>query len=262
MDHDVDLGVVKPEQVVGLDDLEPFVHERRRVDRDLRAHGPRGMRERLLHRRQGQLFPAPSQERPAGTRDDHAAEVIAALPTQALRQRGVLRVDGHKPLRLSLDQVHDQLAPDDERLLVGERQGLPGLEGGQGGAQPDRADHGVQDHVGVDLTSHELRGLRPGQHLDRAQATELRGDLTCRFLLGHRHDLRHELADLAHEQLVAGPRRERDHLEPVGVAPGHVKSLRSDRAGRSQDGDLPHRHSRVLRATDVAGEEGWIRRRS
>ena len=45
---DVDPLVRDAEQVVGLDQLEPLVHQRRRVDRDLAAHPQVGMRERLV----------------------------------------------------------------------------------------------------------------------------------------------------------------------------------------------------------------------
>ena len=52
VDHHVDLVVAdadavlpgrRAEQLVGLDDLEALVHERRRVDGDLRAHDPGGV---------------------------------------------------------------------------------------------------------------------------------------------------------------------------------------------------------------------------
>ena len=49
MHDDLDPLVLDAEQVVRLDQLEALVRERGGVDRDLRAHGPRGMRERLLH---------------------------------------------------------------------------------------------------------------------------------------------------------------------------------------------------------------------
>ena len=48
VDDDVDPLVRHPEQMVGLDQLEALVHQRRRVDRDLAAHLPGRMRERLL----------------------------------------------------------------------------------------------------------------------------------------------------------------------------------------------------------------------
>src|SRR5690348_17607074 len=40
------------EEPVRLDDLQPLIHERRRVDGDLRPHAPGGVRQRLLHRDQ------------------------------------------------------------------------------------------------------------------------------------------------------------------------------------------------------------------
>ena len=48
VDHNVDLGVRNPEEVVGLDQLQALVDQRRRVDRNLAAHLPGGMRKRLL----------------------------------------------------------------------------------------------------------------------------------------------------------------------------------------------------------------------
>ena len=47
MDDDVDLVVIDPEQLVGLDHLQALVHQRARVDGDLRPHLPGGMGERL-----------------------------------------------------------------------------------------------------------------------------------------------------------------------------------------------------------------------
>jgi hypothetical protein len=57
MHHHVDLAVLEAEQVVRLDHLEPLVHERGRVDGDLRPHLPGGVGQRLLHRCPGQLLP-------------------------------------------------------------------------------------------------------------------------------------------------------------------------------------------------------------
>ena len=47
---DVDAVVGRAEEVVGLHHLEALVHQRRRVDRDLAAHPPRRVVERLLDR--------------------------------------------------------------------------------------------------------------------------------------------------------------------------------------------------------------------
>ena len=40
---DINLIRTNTEEPMGFDDLEPFVHERGGVDRDLPAHPPRGM---------------------------------------------------------------------------------------------------------------------------------------------------------------------------------------------------------------------------
>ena len=50
VDDHVDPLVGKPEQVMRLDHLEALVHQRGGVDRDLAAHVPGGMRERLARR--------------------------------------------------------------------------------------------------------------------------------------------------------------------------------------------------------------------
>ena len=49
MHDDPDPLVLDAEEEVRLDELQALVRERGGVDRDLRAHGPRGMREGFLH---------------------------------------------------------------------------------------------------------------------------------------------------------------------------------------------------------------------
>ena len=147
-DH-VDQVVVEPEQVVRLDHLQTLVHERCRVDGDLRSHVPRWVGQRLLDRCLGQLRPGPSSEGPARSRDNHAVEVIPTLASKALSQSGVLGVDRDQSVGFALDQVHDQLAPHDQRFLVSEGQHLARLKRRQGRSEPHRSDHGIQHHVGV-----------------------------------------------------------------------------------------------------------------
>ena len=127
----MDLRVLEPEEVVGLDHLEALVHQRGGVDRDLRPHRPHGVLEGLLHRRLRELRGRPAAERPAGARDHHPLEVLPALAAEGHREGRVLRVDREQPLGLTLDQVHHELAPDHERLLVRERERLAALERGE-----------------------------------------------------------------------------------------------------------------------------------
>ena len=71
---DVDLLVRRAEQVVGLDQLEPLVHQRRRVDRDLAAHRPRRVGERLLDRDVLEVLALEAAERAARGGQDQAVD--------------------------------------------------------------------------------------------------------------------------------------------------------------------------------------------
>ena len=92
-------------------------------------------------------------ERPAGRGEHDAAHPLAAravrvLRAQALVDGAVLAVDGHQlaGARLLAHASHDR-AGRDERLLVGEREPLAGLERRQRDAQPGEADDAVHAHV-------------------------------------------------------------------------------------------------------------------
>ena len=68
VDDDLDPVVRQAEEEVRLDQLEPLVRERRRVDRDLRAHAPGRVRERLLGRHVLELVARAAAERAARAR--------------------------------------------------------------------------------------------------------------------------------------------------------------------------------------------------
>ena len=117
------------EEPVGLDHLQPLVHQRGRVDRDLAAHRPGGVGKRRLH---GDVAEARAtacrgmaRRRPSGSgaRTSSPRERPRRLPEGA-----VLAVD-----RANLDAVGvrrggDQLAGADDRLLVGEGNDLAGFD--------------------------------------------------------------------------------------------------------------------------------------
>ena len=66
--HHADLVVGHVEQVMRLDDFQALVHKRRRVDRDFRAHVPRGMFQRLSRRDALQIRALLAAERAARSR--------------------------------------------------------------------------------------------------------------------------------------------------------------------------------------------------
>ncbi len=68
------------EQPPGFNHLEPFVHERGGIDRDLRAHLPVGMPQRLLGLHVLHLLAGQLPQRAAGSGQNQASDVLAAVP--------------------------------------------------------------------------------------------------------------------------------------------------------------------------------------
>ena len=162
---DVDAVVGRAEQVVRLDHLEALVHQRRRVDRDLAAHRPRGVLERVLDADVLELGARAAAERAAGGGDHEPVDGAGRLARDQLVQRGVLGVDGDQLGAGGLGQRHHEVAADDERLLVGERDVDALGERDDGRAEPGRADDRVEHEVGAGLGDEPHEPLGPGQHL-------------------------------------------------------------------------------------------------
>ena len=91
----------------------------------------------------------------------------------------------------------DEVAADDERLLVGEREGAAGLERGERRAEPDGSGDAVQDDVGLDIP-HEL----------------------LRLVGAERGVLDAELGRLRVESRAVRPGREPDDLEAIAGSRG------------------------------------------
>ncbi len=241
VDQHMDLRVIQVEEVVRFDHLETLIHERRGVDRDLGSHRPHRVLERLLDRRLGELGPRPSAERPPRTRQHDALQVLATLTPKRQGKGRVLGVDREQPLGLTLDQVHHELAADNEALLVGERERLPALERGERGPKTGRADQTVHHDVGLGFAGDGLGGIGTDDQLHAGERAQLLLHVVGRVLVGDGHQRRQEFPDLPHEQILVGTARgQADDLEPIGIAPDHVEGLRADGAGRAEDGERPH----------------------
>ena len=146
---DVDALVRRAEEVVGLDELEALVHQRRRVDRDLAAHRPRGVLERLLDGDALELRAAAAAERAAAGGEHELVDRPRPLGGDELVQRRVLGVDGDDLRAGGLGQLRHELAADDERLLVGQREVDALAERRHRRAQAGRADQRVEHEVGA-----------------------------------------------------------------------------------------------------------------
>ena len=163
VDHDLDLLVRDAEEEVRFDQLQPLVGERRRVDRDLRAHAPGRVRERVLDRHALEVVAAAAAEGPA-RRGQHERVDRSRLATfEALEERGVLRVDGKQQTSAPLFRLARQVACSDQALLVRERERDAALERPERRADSGEADDRVQDDVrlgGLEQLGHVASYLR------------------------------------------------------------------------------------------------------
>lgn len=261
--HD-DLNAVEGNVVeeVCLDDLQALVDQGRGVHGDDRAHGPGGVREGVggRHVRQFRLRTAP--ERASGGGDDELAHVGPGAGGEGLEEGGVLGVDRDDLARLR-HRLH-QRAADDERLLVGEREGTARLQGGEGRGEADGAGDAVENGVAPrGIGGGELGGrVRAGEDLGEGLPRAVRGG---QGLAQRRYDVPAGDGDGPHAQAVRllgqqlhppSGGGEPGHAEAVRVAQDEVDGLGADRAGRSEDHYVPCAVDRVEDEMRI-GERGW-----
>ena len=230
MDDHVDRGVIDIVQPACLDDLQALVGERRRVDRDLGPHRPGRVAEGLVrgHRRQVRR---PVEERPARRGQDERGDPVQRLPDEALPDRRVLRIDRAEPGERAGHRVargrrgdrrragsrlrHHEMAPRDERLLVGGCHDLAGAERGEDGPEADDPAGGDDDEIDVVAGRDGLEAVRLVLGQDRLAWSMTRS--------------------LIREQSLVPTRGEGDDLERVGMGGEDVERLRPDRPGRAED---------------------------
>ncbi len=228
---DVDALVRDAEQMVGLDDLEALVHQRRRVDRDLAAHLPRRVLERLIDRDVLQLGARASAKGSARCGQHELLDGPRPLARQQLVQRRVLGVDGQDLRAGRLGERHHKLAADDERLLVGEREVDALAERRDRRAEAGRADERVEHEVGVGLEHQLDEPLGARQHLAVGPLLRCAG---AGVGVGERDPADAEAPRLVDQRIRRALGGQADELE-VGVAGDDFQGLRADRAGRAED---------------------------
>ena len=104
----------------------------------------------------GERRAAAPAERAPGCGEHQPADLAVVARPQRLRDGRVLGVHRHDLTRFR--GARDELAADDEALLVGEGEGRPDLERGEGRREADRAGDPVQHDVGHRL-AHERDAL-------------------------------------------------------------------------------------------------------
>ena len=229
VDDDVDAVVGDAEQVMGLDQLEALVHQRRRVDRDLAAHLPGRVGERLLagHAREVRA----TSERAARRGQDQAIDDAGRLRGDQLMQRRMLGVDGGDPGAARLRERHHELAADDEALLVGEGELDALAEGDDRRAEAGRADDRVEHDVGLGARGSGSRIPSSPPRTSPLQP-ESRADVGGP-VVGERDAADTRRAGLLDQPLPAAVGAQAADPQ-IGGALDHVDRLLADRAGRAR----------------------------
>jgi hypothetical protein len=111
-------------------------------------------------------------------------------------------------------------------------QALSRPQGRHGDGQAGEADHAVDHHVGRLGQVGEV-----AHHLGEGQGV---GHLGPPDRVGHRHQLRAQLARLGHDGLDRRPDAQRHQLVAVLFGPDHIEGLRADRTRRAGNGDADH----------------------
>ncbi len=136
---------------------------------------------------------------------------------------------------------HDQVPTGDERLLVGRRDYLAGIERCQHGPEADGPARG--DHDEVDIRARGQAFQRVIATLQRDARWDMEPDPGVR--VRDRGRGRPDRGELCAERLVIGTGGKRHDLESVGRREQHVDGLPPDRPGRAEHGHAGAARHRV-----------------
>src|SRR5688572_17119308 len=234
------------EQVAGLDQFEALVHQRRRVDRDLRAHAPVRVRDCLFRRHRRQVFAPRAQEWAAGrgeqdARDARRGAAWGSARRQALEDRVVLAVDRQDGRARAPRSLEQESAREHQRFLVGQQDLLARSRGRERRRETDGADDG--GHDGIRLRQRRDGGERVGSAGDARRQSRARDALRearGRGAIGESRNGGAMTLDLREQRLVIRVRGKRDDAEPFRVADGDVERRLADRARRAEDCEALH----------------------
>ena len=162
MDENVEFVRPQCKQVMGLDEFETLVHQRRRIDCYLGAHGPGRMLQGLLHRDFADRVQRPSPERTAGCSEHDAPNVLTPAGAQRLENRIVLGVDWQNRGAFGGGTPHEQRACANQALFIRERDRDAALCGCKRWRQTCRASDCRHDPIRRPLRGLDNRRLAGG----------------------------------------------------------------------------------------------------
>ena len=195
---------LQAEQPAGFDHLQRLVHQRGGIDRDLRAHPPGRVPQRIVGRDVVELRPRDVRETGRRWRSSTTgATSLGRLPARAWKIAPCSLSTGDQRRAASSGQLRHQRAGNDQSLLVGQGDGLARFERGPRAGQASRADHRRDDNVDFGIGRDFLHALVADQQLgagrqvgwvggasDRGVGDRDEAWLECACLLDERGQLR------------------------------------------------------------------------
>jgi hypothetical protein len=154
MDDDLDLLRFQTKQPAGFDDLQGLVHQCRGVDRNLLAHVPGRMLERLLGSYIREISALLSAKWAAARGEHDSLDLARRASLHRLVDGAVLAIDGEDAGVLLFGKLHDERASHHQRLFVGDGDGLARVQGEPGAGESCSADDGGENDVHVGIADH------------------------------------------------------------------------------------------------------------
>jgi hypothetical protein len=158
VDHDLDSLELEAEEEMRLDQLQALVHERRRVDRDLRAHVPGRVCKRFGRRDVGELASTTSTKGTPRGGEDERVDRFLGPAFEALEPGRMLAVNGQDPPSAPLLGGERERPGCNEALLVRQREVDAALERLQRRREACESHDGVQDDVWLARPDELVKG--------------------------------------------------------------------------------------------------------
>ena len=165
MEEDVNLFRAEAEEPMRLDDLQGLIHHRGGVDRDLGAHVPNGMGERIVDRDLFQLLKRGITKRAAAGSEHNAGDFFSAAGLQRLENRAMLAVDRKDHGAALGSQLGDELPAHHKRFFIRQGDGFLGSESGPGAAQAGATNDAGQNDVDFFRRGDLLESFLADHHL-------------------------------------------------------------------------------------------------
>ena len=148
LNNDLYIVNVNAEKPLCLDYFKTLVHQRCAVNRNLCAHRPVGVTERVRLCDTRKLRAGFAEKRTSGGGEQDFFKLRAVSAVKALENRGVFTVDREQPNALFGNGVHKYTACGNKSFLIGKGDVLARADCVKGRNKTRKADYGRKHHVG------------------------------------------------------------------------------------------------------------------